>query len=97
MPDKARAFSEAFRVLRPGGRLIVSDIVTRGRVADVMKGDLAAWASCLAGAIEDREYLKVISEAGFEHVEIIAHSSIPEPAGFYSVTVQASKPLASGG
>ncbi|MCI2429465.1 arsenite methyltransferase [Candidatus Acetothermia bacterium] len=91
VPEKARAFSETFRVLKPGGRLIVSDIVTRGRVADVMKSDLSAWASCLAGAIEDREYLKIISEAGFEQVEIIAHSAMPEVAGFYSATVQAHK------
>ncbi|MCS7198236.1 MAG: arsenite methyltransferase [Candidatus Bipolaricaulota bacterium] len=92
VPDKARAFSEAFRVLKPGGRLIVSDIVTRGKRANFFKGDLRAWASCLAGAIEDKEYLKIISDAGFERVEIIAHSPIPEPAGFYSVTVRAFKP-----
>lgn len=91
VPDKAKAFSEAFRVLKPGGRLIVSDMVARGRVAEVLKGDLSAWASCLAGAIEDREYLRGISEAGFERVEILAHSPIPEPAGFYSVTVQGYK------
>lgn len=92
VPDKARAFSEAFRVLKPGGRLIVSDIVTHGKLANFLKGDLAAWAGCLAGAVEDREYLKIISEAGFERVEIIAHSPAPEPAGFYSVTVRGHKP-----
>lgn len=92
VPDKAKAFSEAFRVLKPGGRLIVSDIVTRGKLANLLKGDLAAWAGCLAGAVEDKEYLKIISGAGFEHVEIIAHSPLPEPAGFYSVTVRGYKP-----
>lgn len=92
VPDKAKAFSEAFRVLKLGGRLIVSDIVTRGKLANFLKGDLTAWASCLAGAVEDKEYLKIISEAGFERVEIIAHSPIPKPAGFYSVTVRAFKP-----
>ncbi|MCX8103822.1 MAG: arsenite methyltransferase [Candidatus Bipolaricaulota bacterium] len=92
VPDKAKAFSEAFRVLKPGGRLIVSDIVTHGKLANFFKGDLTAWANCLAGAIEDKEYLKIISETGFEHVEIIAHSPIPKPAGFYSVTVRAFKP-----
>lgn len=89
VPDKAKAFSEAFRVLKPGGRLIVSDIVTRGKLA--LKGDLAAWAGCLAGAVEDREYLKIIADAGFERVEIIAHSPVPEPEGFYSVTVRGYK------
>ncbi|GBC75952.1 Aklanonic acid methyltransferase DnrC [bacterium HR07] len=93
VPDKAKAFSEAFRVLKPGGRLIVSDIVTRGKLA--LKDDLSAWAGCLAGAIEDKEYLRIISEAGFERVEIIAHSPVPEPAGFYSVTVRGVKPLLS--
>lgn len=93
VPDKAKVFSEAFRVLKPGGRLIVSDIVTRGKVANFLKGDLTAWASCLAGAVEDKEHLKIISDVGFEHVEIIAHSPVPEPAGFYSVTVRGYKPL----
>lgn len=93
VPDKAKAFSEAFRVLKPGSRLIVSDIVTRGKQANFFKGDLAAaWAGCLAGALEDKEYLKIIADAGFERVEIIAHSPIPEPAGFYSVTVRGYKP-----
>lgn len=95
VPDKAKAFSEAFRVLKPGGRLIVSDIVTRGKRANFFKGDLVAWAECLAGAIEDKEYLRIISDVGFERVEVIAHSPVPEPAGFYSVTVRGYKPLAS--
>lgn len=91
VPDKAKAFSEAFRVLKPGGRLIVSDIVTRGKLADFSQSDLSEWAGCLAGAVEDEEYLSIISEAGFEHVEVIAHSFIPETAGFYSATVRAYK------
>ncbi len=91
VPDKARAFSEAFRVLKPGGRLIVSDIVTRGKIVNFLKGDLTAWAGCLAGAVEDREYLRIISEAGFERVEVIAHSAMPETAGFYSMTVRGYK------
>lgn len=96
-PDKNRVFREALRVLKSGGRLIVSDIVTRGKMANFLKSDLAAWAGCLAGAIEDREYLRIISEAGFERVEVLAHSVMPETAGFYSVTVRASKPLISEG
>lgn len=93
-PDKGRVFREAFRVLKPGGRLIVSDLVTYGQMLPLLKENLQAWAGCVAGALEDEAYLKTIRDAGFQRVEIIDSSPKPELGGIYSVTVRARKPLA---
>src|SRR5208282_4911329 len=54
--DKDRVLSEAFRVLKPGGRLAVSDVVTRGEVTDLIRRDMLLWVGCIAGALEDTEY-----------------------------------------
>lgn len=69
-PDKPQVFREAFRVLRPGGRLAVSDIVTDGPLPEEIKNDLSAWAGCVAGAWEAKDYLAAIEEAGFVRVEL---------------------------
>ena len=70
-PDKGKVFSEAFRVLKPGGRIMVSDIVTHGLPENVRQ-NMAAWVGCVGGALEQEEYLETISAAGFQNVEIIA-------------------------
>lgn len=69
-PDKAQVFREAFRVLRPGGKLAVSDMVTDGLILDSLRDDLDAWVGCLAGALDIRDYVAAIEEAGFTDVKV---------------------------
>ncbi|MBM3143843.1 MAG: arsenite methyltransferase [Chloroflexi bacterium] len=71
-PDKPQVFREAFRVLRPGGRLAVSDIVTDGDLPDVIKNSLSAWAGCIAGALDVKDYIAAIQQAGFTEVDVTA-------------------------
>jgi arsenite methyltransferase len=69
-PDKAKVFSEAFRVLKPGGKLAVSDIVTDGPLPDAIKKSLTAWAGCVAGAVEAEEYIGMMKAVGFTNISI---------------------------
>lgn len=70
VPDKQRAFGEAYRVLRPGGRLALSDIVTRYPVPDVLKSNRTAWLWCLGGALSEDEYREQLCAVGFTDVVI---------------------------
>ena len=69
-PDKSKVFAEAFRVLRPGGKLAVSDIVTDGPLPDSVKKSLSAWAGCVAGAVEAKDYLRMMEVVGFTNISI---------------------------
>jgi arsenite methyltransferase len=69
-PEKEKVFAEAFRVLKPGGRMLVSDIVTQNLSAEY-RDDIMAWVGCIAGAVEEAEYLRLVKEAGFVDVKIV--------------------------
>jgi SAM-dependent methyltransferase len=68
--DKDKVLREAFRVLKPGGRFAVSDVVTRGVVSPEIRRNILLWVGCVAGALEDTEYRDKLAAAGFEQVEI---------------------------
>jgi len=74
-PDKERVFREAYRALRRGGRLMISDLVTEGELPEKVKKSFEAWAGCIAGAMEKTNYLKTIQKAGFENVKIVSEST----------------------
>jgi SAM-dependent methyltransferase len=76
-PDKDRVLAEAFRVLKPGGRLAVSDIVVRGEIPKEIQRSIELWAGCVAGALEEWAYIAKLKRAGFERVSI-------EPTRVYS-------------
>lgn len=76
-PDKEQVFKEAFRALKPGGRLMVSDIVLLRPLPGLIKVSLEAYVACLAGAATREDYLKAIQEAGFSDVEIVEEASVP--------------------
>ena len=73
-PDKGRVFREAFRALKAGGRLLVSDIVLTGELPPGAKEDEELWAACVSGALAEQEYLRLIREAGFSEVSVVARA-----------------------
>ncbi|MBM3331770.1 arsenite methyltransferase [candidate division WOR-3 bacterium] len=76
-PDKARVFAEAFRALKPGGRLMVSDLVLTAPLPKVVQESVAAYVGCLAGASLKDEYLRAIEQAGFEKIHVASEDSFP--------------------
>ena len=97
-PDKQSVFREAFRVLKPGGRIAVSDIVTDGDFSAELRADTAQWAECVTGAIDVAVYTGMMREAGFSNIQVVDKSSaegiIDVKAGMprvYSARVTAEK------
>ncbi|MGO9004446.1 MAG: arsenite methyltransferase [Beijerinckiaceae bacterium] len=76
--DKDRVLREAFRVLKPGGRFAVSDVVTRGRMPEQLRKDILLWVGCIAGALEENDYRAKLAAAGFEAIGI-------EPTRVYKI------------
>src|SRR4029077_1726875 len=68
--DKDRVLAEAFRVLKPGGRLAVSDVVTRGAMPPEIRQSVLLWVGCIAGALEENEYREKLGSAGFEDIDV---------------------------
>jgi len=76
-PDKRKVFMEAFRVLKPGGRLMISDIVLLKELPDFIKNSIEAYIGCLSGAIMRDEYIGAVKAAGFQEIRIINETSFP--------------------
>jgi SAM-dependent methyltransferase len=76
--DKGQVLKEAFRVLKPGGRFAVSDVVTRGSVPEAVRRNMLLWVGCIAGALEEDQYAAKLAEAGFAGVSI-------EPTRVYDI------------
>jgi len=76
-PDKKKVFEEAFRALRPGGRLMISDIVLLKELQDTIKNSIEAYVGCVSGAVMKDKYIEDIKEAGFKEVRIIDETSFP--------------------
>ena len=68
--DKRRVLKEAFRVLKPGGRFAVSDVVCRGEIPDAVRRSMELWVGCVAGALEENEYRRLLADAGFVNIGI---------------------------
>jgi arsenite methyltransferase len=75
--DKKRVFQEAYRVLKPGGRIMVSDIVTLKELPNFVKQSIAAYVGCLSGALKKVDYLKAVKAAGFSEVKIVEETAYP--------------------
>lgn len=68
--DKGQVLREAYRVLKPGGRFAVSDVVAQGALPDDLRADMEAWVGCVAGALEEQEYRRLLADAGFDAVDL---------------------------
>lgn len=93
-PDKERVFQEAYRALKPGGRIMISDIVTEGELSKEVKQSLEAWAGCVAGALERGQYLTLMKRAGFRNAAIVSERTSGDcclNAKIVSVQVQGFK------
>jgi SAM-dependent methyltransferase len=88
-PTKSRVFAEAFRVLRPGGRLMISDLVALGELPASVRESVAAYVGCVAGVSLREDYLRLLHEAGFAAVEVVAQKGAAELLGVADLSAAA--------
>ena len=96
-PDKSEVLAEAFRVLKPGGRFAVSDVVVRGEMSPALRKDMESWVGCIGGALEETEYRDKLLAAGFEDVGVETwreYEGVGDTANgtFASAFIRARKP-----
>ncbi len=91
VPDKKKAFSEIFRVLKPDGKFIVSDIIVDGAISEKERSDAALWAGCISGALSREEYIGIIEYVGFKNITILSEKKydykLESGGGLFSITV----------
>lgn len=99
-PDKTSVFKEAFRVLKPGGRVSISDIVTEGEFTDTLRADMSKWSECVTGAIDVDAYTGIMQAAGFVDIQVVskinAEAIVPRQDGMpriFSARITAYKPV----
>jgi arsenite methyltransferase len=98
-PDKPKVFSEVFRVLKPGGRAAVSDIVTNGALPEAVQKDMQAWGACVAGALDMKDYTQGLEAAGFTNIQVQPKDGSGNPIPVlpvgqpFSATITAGKPV----
>jgi arsenite methyltransferase len=97
-PDKSQVLAEAFRVLKPGGRFAVSDVIVRGAVPLALRRDMELWVGCIAGALDETDYKAKLAAAGFEDVDVetwrVYEGVASEADGkFASAFIRGTKPV----
>jgi arsenite methyltransferase len=97
-PDKSQVLAEAFRVLKPGGRFAVSDVIVRGAVSPALRRNMELWVGCLAGALDEPDYKAKLAAAGFEDVDVetwrVYEGVASEADGkFASAFIRGTKPV----